>query len=77
MTSKDHTIGMTKEMLTESLTVRIALYEELLIACEGPQPLLLGRRLLDLSDLKEWIAARMVEELLYVRERRDRQGKTS
>lgn len=39
--------------------VRIELYTELLKECDGPQPLLNGRRLLDLSDVKEWLAVKM------------------
>jgi len=54
------TLGM-RDFSTE----RIALYIELLTGCDGPQPLLEGRRLLDLSDVKEWIALRLQSELHY------------
>lgn len=43
---------------------RIALYIELLEECDGPQQLLQGRRLLDLSDVKEWIRLKLCEEFL-------------
>lgn len=42
--------------------VRIALYKEILRECDGPQLLLAGRRLTDITDWKEWLAVRLYLE---------------
>lgn len=44
--------------------VRLELYKELLDQCDGPQSILGGRRILDLSDVKEWLAVKMYLELI-------------
>lgn len=49
--------------ITEEKVVRLAVYSELLAECHGPQQLLQGRRLLDLSDVKDWLSAKILTEM--------------
>lgn len=42
----------------EALKIRLELYNELLRECDGPQTILAGRRILDITDLKEWLMVR-------------------
>ena len=56
VTSRSVQQGMTR-------VARIELYTELLEECDGEQPLLRGRRILDLTDVKEWLARRLSCEL--------------
>jgi hypothetical protein len=42
--------------------LRIEVLEELINECYGPQPLLNGRTITDVTDLKEWLEAKLAEE---------------
>ncbi len=41
--------------------LRIAVLEELIESCYGPQTLLDGRRIQDITDFKEWLEAKLQE----------------
>lgn len=55
---------LRKSPIVRDRTVRLELYKELLDECDGPQPTLGGRRILDLSDMREWLALKMYLEMI-------------
>jgi hypothetical protein len=42
--------------------IRLIVLEELIAECYGPQPLLDGRRINDLSDFREWLEKKLAVE---------------
>lgn len=57
-------LSLRESPILKERAVRIELYRELLEGCDGAQPSLGGRRILDLPDMKEWLAVRMYLELI-------------
>ncbi len=42
--------------------IRLIVLEELISECYGPQPILGGKRITDVTDFKEWLEARLQSE---------------
>lgn len=54
--------SLFKQLLDEHKhNIRLIVLDELIRECYGPQPLLNGRRITDVTDFKEWLEAKLQE----------------
>lgn len=51
----------SKLLNTYKAALRVEVLDELINECYGPQPLLGGRPISDVTDLKEWLEAKLLE----------------
>ncbi len=60
---EENVVAIFKQLLeAHKKNIRVMVMEELIGECYGPQALLNGRRITDVTDFKEWLEARLAAE---------------